>query len=486
MAKIYVKYNFTGVSSPYIIATVTEHDTPLAEVDREVLTAPYTGAITFTSLNAVMHQVRFYQSANGSTLGTLLISASIDATIYNEPTVEIITFEVDAGRGAPHFDPIDGATQYTNVALADCTSDTTAAGDKFMVFQEGLGIVDPSQLNDITNGFELVGGASFTAGAKYQVVIYRTVSVQLPEVIARPYFDLLDKSADFTVSSTEYNCFIRAAWAGSVGTITFPAHASFPNYTRLKISAHGGAQKYVKLQFNGAETIKIYNQNKNVFYLEKGAEIELMWKSGTCYVTDYKGNYLNRGRLVNSYDNVSGFPYLYAHESTGVLNKADYPALYEFIQSLPVGVACTALSGAGGWNETQTINGVSVYVNRRRFFIDTVTEQFRVPDWSNSFVRFLKLAGTADTTRINDVPGGYQADGNLKHKHFGIASESVSNNNGLSNTNQAAFQNDRGASGDFKYTIVGSNNAANVGLTSETGNNEVTVANGGQIPLILL
>ena len=405
MAKVFAKYNFSGVSSAFIIATIVEHATPLAEVDREVLTAPYEGSITFDGLNPVMHRVRFYESTNGTTLGNLLISLSIDATIYNEPSVEIITFKVGAGRGTPHFDPVDGSDYYSNPNLDGAT---------FLVSLEGTGPIDPDILDPYTGGgFQFNNGRVFTQDEVGIVTKYLSVSTVVPPVLARPFEDIIDLSANITFNTTHYNTFLRADFSGSVGTITFPAHASIPNYTKVKISTHGGNQNYVKLQFNGSETTKFFNSNKNVIYLAKGEEIELTWKSGACYVTDYKGNYLMRGKVQASYDNNTSFAFLRAHVDTGVLFKTDYPGLYEWIESLPAGVA-VALAN---WNDTATINGETKYPNRSRFAIDTATESFRVPHLANLGHRFLKLAGTTDAERVNDIPGGYQGDALRSHTH---------------------------------------------------------------------
>lgn len=405
MAKVFAKYNFSGVSSAFIIATIVEHNSPLAEVDREVLTAPYEGAITFEDLNPVMHRVRFYESTNGTTLGNLLISLSIDATVYNEPGVEIITFKVGQGRGAPYYDPSEGDDYYSNPDLLDFT---------FLVSFEGTGAVDPSILDDYTGGgFQFNNGRTFVLDEVGIVTKYLSVSTVVPPVLARPFEDIIDLSADITFNTTYYNNFLRADFAASVGTITFPPHASIPNYTKVRVSTHGGNQNYVKFQFDGSETTKFFNSNKNVIYIAKGEDIELTWKDGGCYVTDYNGNYLRRGKVQASYDANDDLALIRAHIDTGVLFETDYPGLYEFIESLPAGVACLLSE----WSDTETINGETKYPNRSRFAIDTATQSFRVPHLANLSHRFLKLSGVTDTERIDDLPGGYQGDATRAHTH---------------------------------------------------------------------
>jgi len=469
MAKIYIKYDFSSIASSYIILVCTEHSAPLAEISRIVLTpGNYEGGSTFIDLNPVQHRISYYQSSDGVALGSLIGSLSIDATIYNEPGAEIITFEVGAGRGAPHYDPAVGTKIYSNSAMD---------GNVFTVSLEGYGLLNPDDavINPkdyepyAGGGFEFTTDKEFAEGERYIVVNFLVVSVAAAQVIAKPFQDLVSFNADFTFGVAYYNQFFLADFAGTVGTVTFPAHASVANFTRAKFSTHGGSQNYLVLQFNGAETAKFYNQNLNTIYLAKGEEIELMWKGGVCFIVDYKGNYLKRGHVEMSYDNTAGRPFLYGHIDTGVLDKADYPGLYEYIESLPVGVAVVLSS----WNTSASVNGKTKYPNRSRFGIDTISETFRVPDLSNLGVRFLKADVSTDTERVNDVAGGYQDDMFAEHLHTWERPRTDTVGTQYE-TNRMRSDNSRGLwTGDEQDT-------------GETGGVETRMENYGQIPLIYL
>lgn len=473
MAKIYIKYDFTSLATPYIILVCTEHSAPLAEISRIVLASgSYDGGDTFTDLNPVQHRIRYYNSTDGVALGSLIGGLSIDATIYNEPGAEIITFEVGAGRGAPHYDPAAESKIYSNPNMD---------GNVFTVSQEGYGLLNPDDAvinpKDYApyagGGFEFTTDKFFAAGERYIVVNFLVVSVAAATVIARPFQDLVSINADFTFGVSDYNKFFLADFSGSVGTVTFPAHASVANYTRAKFSTHGGSQNYLVLQFNGAETVKYYNQNVNKIFLAAGEEIELQWKGGVCYVVDYKGNYLLRGKMIASYDNLSSRPFLYAHIDTGVLDKADYPGLYAYIESLPAGVACTLST----WNDTASVNGKTKYVNRARFGIDTISETFRVPAPQNLGVRFLKADVSADTERVNDIEGGYQDDKISAHTHSKTTLRTKRGSGGDPDHAQMA---DGGNNFGGSYT---ESSGAVVGLS---GVDEARMENFGQTPLIYL
>jgi hypothetical protein len=468
MAKIYVKYAFSD-PSPYIILVCTEHSAPLAEISRVVLASgAYDGATTFTDLNPVMHRVRAYRSSDGTTLGTVITGASIDATIYNEPGVEIITFEVGAGRGAPHYDPAPGTKIYSN---------PTMDGNQFSVFQEGYGVLNQDDavinLKDYEpytgGGFEFTTDKEFAEGERYTIHNFLVVSVAAAQVIAKPFQDFTLINADFTFGVADYNQFFLCDFAGSVGTVTFPAHASVANFTRAKFSTHGGSQNYLVLQFNGSETVKYFNQNVNVIYLAKGTSIELMWKGGVCYVTDPDLNYLWRGKMISSYDNLPNRPFEYAHFDTGVKDRADYPAIYAYIESLPVGVAVTL----SAWNNTASVNGKTKYINRARWGIDTISETFRFPAPQNLAVRYLKGDVSTDTERVNDIPGGYQDDMYLAHDH--------DYKRPRTDTIGTQYEANRMRSDNSRGLWTG-----DTVQTEESGGEETRMENFGQIPLIYL
>ncbi len=458
MAKIYHKFNFTGVASPYIIAVLTEHSAPLAEVDRQVFTV-FDNADTFENLNPVLHRIRYYESADGTALGNLLIGASIDATIYNEPGIEIITFLVDGGRGAPYFDPVAGSDTYANVNLD---------GALYSVYVEGLGLVDPSYYDQYTGGgFQWNNGRTWAGGERGQVIKYLTVSTTPVSIVAKPYTDIVEFDADFTFGSTHYNKFFRTDYSGTAGQVTFPAHATVTNLVKAKFSTHGGNQNYLTLKFNGSETVKFFNQNVNEIHLAKGEEIELGWNAGVCFVIDYKGNYPLRGGVLMSYDEKAYGPFLIAHTDTGVLSKADYPGLYDYVLGLPVGVACDLAD----WNTSATVNGKTKYPNRSRYGLDSIAEEFRVPHLANLGVRFLKASGVTDTERVNDVPGGYQDDMYLAHTHTVTPPDS----NDIAGYGKSATGNSA-----HEGTGIATFN------TGSSGGTETRMENFGQIPLIYL
>jgi hypothetical protein len=458
MAKIYHKFNFTGVSAPYVIAVLTEHSAPLAEVDRQVFTV-FDNADTFDNLNPVMHRIRYYESSDGTTLGNLLVGASIDATIYNEPGIEIITFEVDAGRGAPHYDPVATSDTYSNPNLDGAT---------YSLFVEGLGLVDPSYYDDITGGgFQWNTGRTWAGGEKGQIIKFLSVSTTPVSIVSKPFTDIVEFDADFTFGATHYNKFFRTDYAGTAGKVTFPAHATVTNLVKVKFSTHGGNQNYLTLKFDGSETVKFFNQDVNEIHLAKGEEIELSWKDGLCFIIDYKGNYALRGDVLASNSMKSFGPFLHAHIDTGVLDKADYPGLYDFVLNLPVGQACDLAD----WNTSATVNGKTKFPNRSRYGIDTLAEQFRVPHLANLGIRYLKASGSTDTERVNDVAGGYQDDMYLAHVH-------------------SVYPPDSNDQAGFGKTTTGNSAGEGTGITpyntASSGGTETRMENYAQIPLIYL
>lgn len=403
MANAYLRYNFSGIANDVIMVWY-EHSNPTAEIDRWLLDGSTDhekdGAHIATGLNPVLHQFRFYESSDGSTLETLRLTISVDAGLSGqEAQIEIFEYVVDRGNDT---DPVSGSIELRDANLLN---------ENYWVDQRGLGRLLASEITDRSDdggGFDLNSGATFNTGDSFFVTIYRSVSVQ-QSTSAQAVSDIVVATADFTINSSYYDKMIIANFAGTVGTITFPALNTLANLKSFTFNTHGGSQNYLALQFDASDSIRFNGEDKNVVYIPKNHVFKMIVKDGNAYVLP-GGSYdeSNRGAVKIDYaDRVSTGPFLLAHEDTGELDADDYPGLYEWVEGLPPGVAC-ALSD---WNDIDSVGGRTVYVNRRRYGINTITRKFRVPDLRDMHIRFLKADVSADTERVNDVPGGYQSDG---------------------------------------------------------------------------
>lgn len=392
-----MKYNFSALADDVIIVWV-KNTAPGAEIARYLLddTADHEkdGGHTVTGLDPVMHQFKFYQTSDGVSLDTLLLTLDVDASIYNEVVIDRWKYIVDRGSTGtdPDWaDPANGDNHVNDERLLGATHADT------VVSQRGFGEFTEDEIDFaavVAGGFQFINGQQFSHEDIYFVTHYKIVAqqVQISET-GTDYNDIkllqddLDNSVDFDSSFYKKNCI--ANFTGNVGTIVFPALGTIPD-TKAKFSTHQGSQKYLTLAFNGSETIKVNGQNKNKVHIAKGQVFELVFKNSVCYFIGDGKQFTQRGQIIGDHRNRStDEPFLLADEATGVLSGNNYPGLYEYITSLAPG----ATIPLDEWDDT--------LANKRKWGINTITKDFRVPHLDDLHRRF--RTGSEDA-------GTYQAD----------------------------------------------------------------------------
>lgn len=398
-------YDFSAVTEDVIIVWYkinSDGSISAAEGGRVVLdnTTGFekVGWRTITGLDPVFYQFRFYRSSDGTTLETPIpVSLSVDASIIDQPSAEIYSYVVGRGQSGtdPDWeDPAHGDDELMDERLIGATIEDTK------VESRGFGPYKGDEIEFTeTGGFRFLGDIRFSNQDTFFITRYKvglqhdfTPSSSADYTDIKLLQDDVDNSIDY--DSTFHRKVCISNFTGPVGTIVFPALALIPDH-KVKFQTHQGNQNYLKLQFNTGEEVKFYGQNKNVIYLAKGEEIEIIFKDHVCYIIMYNGNANMRGMVIGSYrDRSLDGPYLLADEDTGELDRDDYPALYEFVQSLPAGAAVTMAE----WETDKT-----------KWAIDTSAFTFRVPHLANMHRRF----------RIDssEVPGTYAPDAVSQHYH---------------------------------------------------------------------
>lgn len=472
MAKAFLRYNVSSEPQRVII-TWAENSSPGAEVGRWLLDNSAThekdGSHTVDPINPVMHIFKWYRSSDGTTLDTLLFSADIDASIYNVLSVTSYEYVVDRGLST---DPVSGTITLRDARLLNQT---------YSVWSRGIGprLSDEYIIrNDTIGGFDLKDGEKFVKDDRWIVTVYSTVQQQVTTPsTANAFRDvaLISTGVNQNFDATNYNKLLIANFAGVAGQFNFGALALIPNYTTCTINTHGGNQNYLRIQFNGAETFNFYGVNKNFIDLAKGETIRFFFKDGVCRLVAYDGNANRRGSVHGGFNDYAAT--LRALEATGVLLGADYTGLYEWIKSLPAGVAIPLANWADPVTiNTGLLNQATVYPNKSRYGIDTLAGTFRVPHLASLSRRFLQLSGT-DLTRIGasgtaDVAGGYQ------HDRTGRFNATMTATHGYSYTgspNAVVFGNGQNNPSPQASPII-----------MDTSNLETTIKNFGEIPLIIL
>ena len=407
MARIGLNLTVSGLTGSLIIRWVTA-ESPLAEVGRSpAFSFPYDSVYTINNLNRVVYIVQLWRSNDGSALSQLIKDWSIDASMVN--VIKFTTYQYKVDRGYNNInqatgtevwaDPSDGDT-----VLVDERIDGVEKKD-MLVHEAGYG----NKLNEeydlhAGGGIELTGGATFNGDTAWFITISTvdTISIDPGPGESNGLFrgvEVLTADQDFDdVTTPLANKLVIANWAGNVGKVTFPDLTLIPDDTHVLFSTHGGAQKYLVLQFNAGDTVKFNNQDVNVIYLAKCEKIQFYFFEGACYVIAYDGRALQRGSIVPDYDAnraANSGACIRADEAVGELLEADYPGLYAAVEAMPSGKVPLGTS-VGQWSYD---SGGGVYPNKRYFGIQTTPpKKIRVPHLLGVSIKF----GTS--------PGAYEAD----------------------------------------------------------------------------
>jgi hypothetical protein len=472
MAKIRLVYNFSGIPQDVIIAWF-EFSAPNAEIGRFVLDGTVdhekVGEHTIADLNPVMHRVKFYESSDGVTLETLLVSADIDASLISVPVAEFIEFQVGVTAGAPAH----GDSQYVNTDLDD--PDIT----DYVVEQRGFGNLSwNTEINEIAGGgFEFINGWTFNQDDTYFITIYKMVQQQSTSITTQNQFiDVEIISANDTFDADLYNKLLIADFVGvGVGVIDVPDFGTIPNHTMLHLNTHSGEQRYVTLQFD-SDAIRFMGEYRTAIHLGRGEEIRILFMDGNGYVVSYSGGYglVGERRLGNK----PGMNELLLDGTEYLI--ADYPRIWDYIQSLPA----TQLVTYAAWGQVQAVtvagNVINRYPNKGLFAQSVDGLSFKVPDDRNMFYRAMKypLNEDIDTERLTQAVGGLQAQQIIGHGH------------GIKSTASGASVNDTAdvVRGQIVGTVSTRGGAAKIGddnyTIALTGGAEERPDNIGLMPLL--
>lgn len=469
--KIFLKHNFSSVTG-YLIIALFENSSPAAELVTKRITIPaphVERGDTISELNPVMHTAKFYQSTDGLTLETLILTMALDASIYNENQVAQYDYVVDRGDGSGSditwADPVTNDTQIIDERLDGYTKDeirfemrggTVYRQDEYALVAGG--------------GVELLGGEVFgDSGNTYRITVFKTVAQQSSGVSTSggSEFGLrVLENADFTAGSIDfdtdmYDMINVINYTGAIATVVFPNLALVQN-TKVRFTTHLNPARNLIIQLDSGDTVKFRGVTGNEVILGRGEEIELRVKDGAIYVTYYSGDAGRVGQRI--WGDKLELNSLYRDGTT--YNQADYPRLMAYIDTLGPGQVVDYTT----WNSSVLVTvpdtGTNISVNpyKSMFARDDIAGTFRVPDDRDKFIRALKFTdGSDDTGRLVDLPGGYQ--------HDAVGEVNDTRGNSLGTTNTA----DTYQAGPFRFKTF----KQNPGLESR-------VKNLGMLPLIII
>jgi len=149
-------------------------------------------------------------------------------------------------------------------------------------------------------------------------------------------------------------------------------------------------------------TLRFDVVNKTNIYLAAGETIDLVWIGDKWLVRKYIGNLKEVGSTFFDYKQRQNT--LICNGS--LINRADYPRLWEFVQTL-------------GDSLIPDVTWTGTPGNKGFFSLGNGASTFRLPDLRSMFIRGLDQGAGIDISRPSNNPGAYQPDEFKAHKHKG-------------------------------------------------------------------
>lgn len=399
MANQGLKTYITGLTG-YLIIRYAEAATPTAYLGQ---TAPRAFPVDYTydilNLRRVVHRFEYWQSNDGISLNQLIKPWDIDVAKQELPVIENYYYSVD---GPAPTDPASGQLQLRDARLKD---------KPYIVLEKGTGHLIPGidyiDRSDAGGGFDRTAGYEFQNPAWYLVIVQDKIVVDNSETVttgSAGITDLIIASEDnHTLDSTWYNKLILARYAtGGTGILQVPALASIPDGTHLLFSTHGNTSRYLKIQFNGSETLlQFHGKDRNWIYLGRNESLELLIKGGAAYVLDDRTGYALVGQRI--YGDVIDI-------NTVLADGAIYPMSYagRLIDWVMDNFTSGQLLDFTTWGSLIFSDGVEVYPYRRFYAWDAASQQLHVPDSRDVYKRAMAVTSTLEAGYR--MPGSYVHD----------------------------------------------------------------------------
>lgn len=368
---------------------------------------------TIITNSGEMYEFKFWQSVDGVTLGTRLLSMKIDTGVYMNKVV-VYNYVVD--RGAGEVDPTWNDPEHGDTTITD---ERLIGVEKIKLERRGIGPLREDEFSfDSGTGVISIApsGEAFYAEDTWFATVQTSAALSSgsgggPTPAPTPYgaYELLEVGGDLSFTAAHKNKILYWTSNAVMGTITLPSFDSI-SPCRFKVVNHGcGAScRYVKVQLDSSDTVMLHGVAKNRFWLGVGEEIEIEVKASLGYVTDYKGEY---GRLGEVVWGRKGERNRLALDGTSYAKSAIERLYYDYINLLPVNQVKTMAQRAETSNYTTADNLITTAKRYRGFFgVDTLNVM--IPDLTDMFIR---SAGTDD--RMDLQPGGYQHQDVIIHSH---------------------------------------------------------------------
>ena len=369
-----------------------------------------------------------------------------DDNITSYTTLQTLREFIETGETGTYVPVYDGG-DILYIVPAGKEGDNTVnipiiAGRRFKLSKDGFPLIpqDPNPLTPNpdaefeilgTGGFQLLTSTLIT-DQRYLIQLFDTSGGSVSPTTGGDgegttfIRDEVPINTNINISTNDVNKLHQVRGAGNSLNIRLPDVASCPDRSFIAIECLINNTKQHNITTTGGQYIYINDESRTNLYIGKG---ELAWFYRTedgWYVIIDKGNFTNLAMPKAAYK--AGLNQIVC--SGQLVNRADYPRLWEYVQTLGPSLVTDAV-----WSTASaTVAGRTVLRPYRGCFSHgNGTTTFRIPDLMNMALRGLKNVGGSDTERANNIAGNYQRSEFESHSHnmfFEELPDGVSSNPG--------------------------------------------------------
>jgi hypothetical protein len=382
----------TPIRSNFVVALYDPSNPssfPASPVFQQAITTGFPGpfSVTATGLQAIVYAFYLWDTSGTTPGGTVRNQFSLQPTIQTLQVRADLYLTTDTSPGLSSTSPtyVDPTT-----SLAGWSYDLEQVG--YGTLQVGIG--NDYTVDGTTGNWTLLTGNPNT-NQKFVVhflpiVSNQPISVVAPSLVSS--YRLL--TATTTLTNSDMGKLIAIQGAGTVITVTLPSLSAVSDNQSIFLISSGGVHKNVIIAAAGSDAfqwLQYSNQTtaQTQMILGQSEQMLLIKNAGIWNVVQASDGIKLVGELLYDYHL---FPINTIQCSGQIVNRADYPRLWNFVNKLDPSCIVAEGAGAGGWDQTISVNGKSYNPNHGRFSQGDGSTTFRLPklwDVNYGFMRIV-------------------------------------------------------------------------------------------------
>lgn len=383
--------------SNYFVFGLYDSTAPNTLLEKIVPTKPYGNPLqiqfTYNCLNGHVYLIKLWESPDDTATGVVRNSTSVTVKGYKVKVKmdEYLTVGTTSGLTA-------GETSYTNTDWQGWDYNLERVGMGTMFPQGAVNVANPDYSQKETGGFDLLrDGDSFQPEEKFVVRFVPQAVEAAPDGTPSPLFSNGRAiTTDETLTTEDIGTALILQGISSTLNVTLPLLASVPDFSFFYIFSCGANHINAKILCSGTDKI-FYPSDRSSVILGQCEQAFIYKAFGKWQIMNDLQGVKSVGEILYKYSKDD----LNTHFLDGTLaNRADYPRLWEYVQTLDSSEVVTDTV----WNNT--VGGAN---NKGKWSTGDGSTTFRFPQLYN-----VETLRPVDGT---EKPGVFRKNQGIDHQH---------------------------------------------------------------------